>query len=97
MSPELFHLFGVSYSKNYDMEPGIRALYLAAEYAMLEDTAARLPPRYSEYLEEVSADLTRAGLPPDMARERFRQHLIAARRLDAGTADQILRVPPVRG
>jgi hypothetical protein len=32
-----------------------------------------------------------------MARERFRQHLIAARRLDAGTADQILRVPPVHG
>jgi catechol 2,3-dioxygenase-like lactoylglutathione lyase family enzyme len=96
MSPELFHLFGVSYSKNYDSEPGIRALYLAAEYAMLEDTAARLPPQYSEHLEEVSTDLTHAGLPPDTARERFRQHLIAARRLDAGTADQILRVPPVR-
>ncbi len=92
MSDELFHLYGVSYYKTHHQEPGIRALYLAAEYAMLDSTGTTLPPQYEKYRETIAAELVASGVEPTTARERFRRHLIEGRGLNEATADRVLRL-----
>jgi len=90
MSDELFHLFGVSYYRNYEFAPGIRALYLAADHILLENTAGVLPPRYAARRDAVAAELASVGLSPQAARERFRRHLIEARGLSEHAAARVL-------
>jgi hypothetical protein len=93
MSDELFHLFGISYYRTHDYEPGIRGLYLAAEYTMLEATAAALPARYARLREAIAAELAAAGQAVDTARDRMRRHLIESRKVSPAAADRILTAP----
>jgi catechol 2,3-dioxygenase-like lactoylglutathione lyase family enzyme len=96
ISDELFHLSGISYYRNRDCAPGVRALCMAADYSMLADTADWLPASYGDRREILAGELSRLGVPPEMARNRFRQHLLTARGLSAAAADQVLehvRVP----
>lgn len=92
MSAELFHLFGISYYKTHRQEAGIRALYLAAEYAMIDGVESRLPAQYRGYKDNLAAELSAAGIDPAVARARFGRHLIEGRRLSAATTDRILRL-----
>jgi len=96
ISDELFHLSGISYYRNRECSPGVRALCLAADYSMLADTADWLPASYGDRREILAGELSRLGVPPEMARNRFRQHLLTARGLSAAAAEQVLeqvRVP----
>lgn len=95
MSDELFHLYGVSYYRTHEYDPGIRALYLAAEYVMLENAAHLLPEAYAAQREEIAGELTGTGLDPAAARERMRRHLMAGRGLSQAAADLVLApLPP---
>jgi hypothetical protein len=97
MSDELFHLYGISYYKSHDYEPGIRGLYLAAEYVMLDNAAALLPARYAGQLTSVAAELEVVGLRPDEARDRLRRHLTDSRGLGAAAAERVLEPLPAAG
>jgi hypothetical protein len=90
MSDELFHLFGISYYRTHDYEPGIRGLYLAAEYIMLDAAAAILPDRYARLRETIAAELAAVGQAVDTARDRMRRHLIDSRKVTPAAADRIL-------
>jgi catechol 2,3-dioxygenase-like lactoylglutathione lyase family enzyme len=90
MSDELFHLFGVSYYRNFRFENGIRALYLAAEHVMLENAVEILPPMYRAKLSQMQGELRGAGAAPEEARSLFREHLISGRRLSPTAADRAL-------
>lgn len=94
MSDELFHLFGVSYYTNSCHHPGIRALFLAAEYTMLDDTVALLPAQYAERHAELAQELTTLTVDPDKARHLFQRHLVDSRRLTDATADRITTLLP---
>jgi predicted enzyme related to lactoylglutathione lyase len=93
MSDELFHLFGISYYRTHDYEPGIRGLYLAAEYVMLDAAAAILPDRYARLKEKIAAELAAAGQAVETARDRMRRHLIDSRKVSPAAADRILTAP----
>ena len=59
-------------------------------------TADWLPASYGDRREILAGELSRLGVPPEMARNRFRQHLLTARGLSAAAAEQVLeqvRVP----
>src|SRR5579859_2100894 len=94
ISDELFHLSGISYYRNHDCAPGVRALCMTADYSMLADTADWLPASYRDRREMLAGELSRLGVPPETARNRFRQHLLTARGLSAAAAEQVLE--PVR-
>jgi hypothetical protein len=88
MSDELFHLFGISYYRNYDYQPDITALYLAAECIMLDNTVADLPSSYAERRASVAAEL--AALRVRDPRALFRDHLVHARGLTEAAADKVV-------
>jgi len=93
MSDELFHLFGISYYRTHDYEPGIRGLYLAAEYTMLDAAAAILPDRYAKLKEKIAAELAAVGQAAGAAQDRMRRHLIDSRKVSPAAADRILTAP----
>jgi len=93
MSDELFHLFGISYYRTHDYEPGIRGLYLAAEYTMLDAAAAILPDRYAKLKEKIAAELAAVGQAADAAQDRMRRHVIDSRKVSPAAADRILTAP----
>jgi hypothetical protein len=93
MSDELFHLFGISYYRTHDYEPGIRGLYLAAEYTMLDAASAILPDRYARLKEKIAAELAAVGQAAGTAQDRMRRHLIDSRKVSPAAADRILTAP----
>jgi hypothetical protein len=90
MSDELFHLYGVSYYRTHDYDAGIRGLYLAAEYAMLQNAASLLPEPYAHQRDGVAAELTSMGVNPASARDRMCRHLMDGRGLSRAAADRVL-------
>jgi len=94
LSDELFHLFGISYYKVYDYGEYIPAVYLAAELAMLDGTAERLPAYYAEHRDEIAAELASSGTAPEEAKALFKQYLVVNRGLPEPTANRIARIVP---
>lgn len=95
MSDELFHLYGVSYYRTHEYDPGIRALYLAAEYVMLENAVHLLPEPYAAQRDAIAGELAAMGLDPAAARDRMCRHLMAGRGLSQAAADLVLApLPP---
>jgi hypothetical protein len=94
VSEELFHLCGISYYTMYSENPGIHALYLAAELVMLDNLFAGSvtePPKlYADKRSAAVAGLAKYGIAAAEARGHFRRHLINGRRLDEAAADRVL-------
>jgi hypothetical protein len=99
-SDELFYIGALSYAdvleefSGYFHDPGVRLLYLIAEYVVLAGTAAGLPQRYPDRLQQVTAELSRRGLPAADVPATARDHLMRVRGMSAPAADGVLRGLP---
>lgn len=101
VSDELFHLCGISYYNRFSDNPGILALYLAAEMVvlgnLLSPDPAEVPQQYTEKRNSIQEELAEMGMTPAQARQRFRRHLVDSRGLSETAAEQVLdsgRRPP---
>lgn len=90
ISDELFHLYGVSYYDKDDNTSHLRALYLAAEVAVLDAIRPPLPPHYRERREALAAELSTLAVDPQDARSFFQAHLTEVRGLSGSSVDRML-------
>ncbi|MEV6815383.1 VOC family protein [Micromonospora sp. NPDC051296] len=94
MSPEVVHVGGVSYYQRYFHSPALRAMYLAAEYAMLHGLVDRLPASYGGRLARITTGLAHHRLRPSDAVALVHHHLTEDRGLPGPAADQVLGGKP---
>ncbi|GIH03418.1 hypothetical protein Rhe02_14850 [Rhizocola hellebori] len=90
MSAELVHVGGVSYYRRFFHQPELRAMYVAAEYAMLQRLDGLLPDRYRGRAERLRAELAHYGLSADSAPDLLYRHLVDDRGLPPAAAARIL-------
>lgn len=90
MSDEIVHVGAVSYYHRDFQAVGQRAMYLAAESAMITAAGGDLPASYATRQEQLVSELAEYGLDPEAAVHMLRAHLLDDRGLSGATADRVL-------
>ncbi|MPQ96889.1 hypothetical protein GB931_02915 [Modestobacter sp. I12A-02628] len=90
MSDEVVHVGAVSYYRRDFHSSPLRAMYLAAEYALIAAADGDLPDSYVKRADQLSAELSEHGLSADEGVTMLRDHLVHDRGLAEVTADRVL-------